>query len=248
MERQRLRSGLMLAGFLAFPVVFYYLSPVIILMGASEGIVTGSALVFAGLFLSSLMAGRLWCGWVCPAGGFQDQCARIRSKRYKGGRLNYLKYAIWVPWAIVLVAVFATAGGIKGIDPFYMTFYGISLYEINGIVTFLLVAIPIAAMAIIGSRRAFCHYVCWMAPFMTIGMRLRDFLRLPGLRLRADGSKCISCGKCTRNCPMSLDVEGMVREDDFSNSECVMCGTCVDGCPKSVVEYYLGRPGVSSYA
>jgi hypothetical protein len=45
-----------------------YFSPYVIVDGASQGIVNGSFISFALMFLSALFLGRLWCGWACPAG------------------------------------------------------------------------------------------------------------------------------------------------------------------------------------
>jgi ferredoxin-type protein NapH len=82
-----------------------------------------------------------------------------------------------------------------------------------------------------------CHYLCWMALFMIIGRRIRNFFRWPALRLKVDEEKCVDRKLCTKNCPMSLDVMGMVHRRNMGNSECVLCGTCVDLCPKDVLRY-----------
>ena len=50
-----------------------------------------------------------------------------------------------------------------------------------------------------------------MAPFMILGRKVRNLFRWPALRLKAELDKCINCKKCTANCPMSLDVNGMVQ-------------------------------------
>jgi polyferredoxin len=84
-------------------------------------------------------------------------------------------------------------------------------------------------------RRAGCHTICWMAPFMILGRKLRNTVNWPALRLEAETERCINCKKCTQNCPMSLDVNGMVQQGAMEQSECVLCGTCVDVCPKDVI-------------
>jgi len=85
--------------------------------------------------------------------------------------------------------------------------------------------------------RAFCHYVCWMAPFMILGRKVRNLARWPALRLKADAEKCIDCRRCTQNCPMSLDVNGLVHRETMEHSECILCRTCVDSCPQGVIRY-----------
>ncbi len=71
-RRQGIRRTLLLLSFVAFPVTMNYLSPYLIIDGAFNGIVNGSLIVFASMFVGSLLFGRLWCGWVCPAAGIQE--------------------------------------------------------------------------------------------------------------------------------------------------------------------------------
>ncbi|MFP4345167.1 MAG: 4Fe-4S binding protein, partial [Anaerolineales bacterium] len=56
-------------------------------------------------------------------------------------------------------------------------------------------------------------------------------------RLQANSEACIRCNRCSRACPMSLDVQGMVQEGAMENAECILCGSCVDTCPKQVIHY-----------
>jgi len=113
----------------------------------------------------------------------------------------------------------------------------VSVSEPGNYFVFYLVLALIAVPAVAIGRRAFCHYVCWMAPFMVIGSKMRDALRLPALHLRADKSKCIDCKTCTKNCPMSLDVNRMVQAQTIKDTECILCGTCVDGCRQKAIRY-----------
>ena len=54
-------------------------------MGASQGIITGSFLLFTVLFFSSLILGRGFCGWLCPAAGLQEGCFAVVDRRTRGG-------------------------------------------------------------------------------------------------------------------------------------------------------------------
>ena len=75
---------------------------------------------------------------------------------------------------------------------------------------------------------------------MVIGTKIRNLFRWPALRLKANKDECISCKTCTKNCPMSLNVNEMVQKSSMRNSECILCGTCVDVCPNGVVKYSFG--------
>jgi ferredoxin-type protein NapH len=241
MKRQQTRKLLAVLMFVLFPVIYYYFSPYLIIMGASEGIVTGSLLVFAGLFFSSLFAGRVFCGWICPAGATQELCAMVRKKSVKNGKKNLIKYAIWAPWITIIALMFFQAGGVKAVDPLYQTYYGISISDIYSLVIFLAIAGLIAGLALAIGKHAACYSICWMAPFMIIGRKIRNASNWPSLQLQADKTKCVNCKACDRICPMSLEVNDMVQKNSMENSECILCGSCVDNCPKQVIKYNFGK-------
>ncbi len=60
--RQRIRKGIVLFSFLIFPVTMNFLSPYVIIDGAMNGILNGSAVMFGLMFVSALFLGRAWCG------------------------------------------------------------------------------------------------------------------------------------------------------------------------------------------
>jgi len=76
-----------------------------------------------------------------------------------------------------------------------------------------------------------------MAPFMIIGTKVSDLLKLPRLRLKLNKESCISCKQCSKKCPMSLDVKIMVETANMENCECILCGECIDICPKKSISY-----------
>jgi len=242
-RRQRFRQALLFVSLLLLPATLYYFSPVIIVESASHGIVNASSIVFGLLFVSSLFLGRLWCGWVCPAGALQEFGAPINNSSAPGGRFNWIKWAIWVPWIGVIAVLVVRAGGYHILDPFYHFETGVTLaLPVNSggppwYTIYYIIVILFLAPAVIFGRRAGCHSICWMAPFMILGRRIRNVGTWPALRLRAESDKCTDCQRCTRDCPMSLDVNGMVNVGDMENDECILCGTCVDNCPKDVIRF-----------
>lgn len=241
MNRQRIRSLLIVVMFVLFPLIYYYFSPYLIIMGASEGVITGSVFVFTSLFVSSLFFGRVFCGWICPAGATQELCIKLKNKPFKNGKRNWIKYAIWAPWVTIIVLMFVQAGGILAIDPLYQTYYGISITGMESLILFIAIAGIIVAIALIAGKRASCHTICWMAPFMILGRKIRNSINLPSLQLISNTEKCINCKLCDKKCPMSLEVNKMVQDKNLENSECILCGSCVDNCPKGAINYSFGQ-------
>ncbi len=239
-RRQRIRRALLVLSFVLFPFSLYYFSPVLVLAGAATGVAAGSLLVFGGQFLSGLFVGRGWCGWLCPVGGLADWLMGAVDRPARGGRWDWIKWAIWLPWVALLAVLAVRAGGFARVDPLYMTEGGLPLSELSGYIVYLAVTFLVAILSLTAGRRAFCHYVCWMAPFLILGTRLGRWLRLPRLHLVADAGRCIDCLRCNSLCPMSLDVHAMVQRGSMANDECILCGRCVDGCPRSAIGYRWG--------
>jgi ferredoxin-type protein NapH len=233
--RQKLRKALILISFLLFPVTIFYFSPAIPFFSGAAGVLAGSTIMFGLLFISSFIFGRAFCGYVCPGAGLQEMFFPVRNKKVVKG--YWVKYAIWAPWLAGIIILVTVKGGYKSIDPFFATVNGISVSDISSYITFYFFIALIAALALVFGKRSFCHHACWMAPFMVIGTKIKDKLRVPSLRLKADKEKCTQCMLCAKNCPMSLPVNEMVKAGNMKNAECILCGECVDGCQKRSITY-----------
>ena len=239
-KRQHIRSGMILISFFMFPIVFFYLSPVLVLQASSEGTINGSLIVFLLLFLSSLFLGRAYCGWLCPAAGCQEALFKARNKKITRG--HFLKWFIWVPWICCITLLAMKAGGYQKVDFFYQTVYGLSVSDVPSFITYNLVLfVLIVFPALLVGKRSFCHHLCWMAPFMILGRKVRNKFGLISLQLQSASDLCEHCHTCTDNCPMSLPVEKMVNQKMMENKECILCGTCVDGCKEGAISFDWGR-------
>lgn len=219
-----------------FPLTLYYFSPFLSLMGLAVGVVTESIVVFAALFLSSLVLGRAFCGWACPAGGVQEVVRGFKGRAVNRRHIGWVKWVIWGPWVLALALVTFRAGGVHSLDFTWQTWHGISVADMPGLIALISVAGLFAALALSIGRRAGCHTVCWMAPFMILGRRLRNMLAWPSLRLSALATEsCTGCGTCSRSCPMSIDVHSMVQKGRMETADCILCASCADACPQKTI-------------
>jgi ferredoxin-type protein NapH len=241
--RQRTRKALLIFSFLLFPIFMNFLSPYVIIDGASQGTVNGSLAVFGLMFLSALLFGRLWCGWACPMGGMNEILFVVNDRPVNGKKIDWIKWAIWVPWISIIIIMAIQAGGYRSVDLLLDTQNGISVAGspdrpiLIAYVIYYAVIGLFAGVSLLVGRRASCHSICWMAPFMILGRKLRNLFAWPSLRLSADPARCAECMTCTTNCPMSLDVNALIHKGSMENNECILCGSCVDNCAKHAITY-----------
>jgi polyferredoxin len=95
--------------FILYPITFFIMSPDLLMFGAAERIMAGDIMFFGFLFILSFFAGRLYCGWACPAGALQDFCMDINRKP-ANNKLNWIKWIQFIPWIsffIFLVVYFS---------------------------------------------------------------------------------------------------------------------------------------------
>lgn len=234
-KTQSVRRALLLISLLLFPLTMNYLSPYISVYGAFQGIVAGSLLGFGALFLSGIFLGRAWCAWACPMGGLAEACLAANSKPAPVRILRRIRYGIFIVWAAALAAGFILAGGVRDVKPLLLTENGISVDEPLKYITYYLVILVFLALSLILGKRAACHGICWMAPFLNGGTALGTLLRIPHLAILSKPKRCTRCGTCTRNCPMGVSVMESVPRGGVDSPDCILCLACRDGCPAATL-------------
>jgi ferredoxin-type protein NapH len=238
-KRQNRRKILLSVSFILYPITFFIMSPDLLLFGASERIAAGDVMFFGFLFAASFVFGRLFCGWICPAGALQDVCSGINAKPAMN-KYNWIKMALFIPWISFFIFLVICFGGIIRADFFYKRAFGIPIAGMTEWVMYFMTVAIVFIMAILCGKRGFCHYLCWVSPFMIIAGRLGASLRIPSLRLITKPELCDSCGVCSRLCPMSLPVAEMIKNGEIRHPECTLCASCIDSCPNGVITYGFG--------
>jgi hypothetical protein len=236
-KRQKIRRLILFISMFLFPITIYYLSPVIIIVGATQGIINGSFVTFVLMLLGSMFFGRIFCGYLCPAGAIMECAALVNDQQPKQGWRNYIKYVIWIIWIAVIALAFALHKNAITLNVFFFTDHGISVSDIYAYIIYYAIILLFLIPALIFGKRVPCHYFCWMAPFMVLGSRIGRLLHLKRLELKAEKDKCISCHACDKACPMSLKISDKIKEGNLYNDECILCGECMDRCPKKVISY-----------
>jgi polyferredoxin len=237
---QKIRRPIVICTAILFHLllIFHLLfSPVIIIAASFKGIINASFITYSLILLLSLFWGRAYCSWFCPGCGVQEILILFIKRKSKNSKALYIKYFIFVIWIIAIIAGFIIKGVSKVDVSYGMTDITIERKIILTIGSILII-VPITA---IFGQFASCKYICWQAPFMILGTKIRDYFQLPGLRLKADAELCTSCKICNKKCPMALDVMENVKNNKMKDTECILCGNCIDNCKQKVIKYSMTK-------
>jgi len=237
---QKIRKPIVISTAILFHLLLIFhlfFSPVIIVMASFKGIINASFFAFVLMFLLSIFFGRAYCSWFCPGCGVQEIMALIVKKKSSNTKAMYIKYFIYVAWLGTIVTGYIV-NGFRTIDLSYgMTDVTI---ERKIILTTGAILIIVPLTAVFG-QFASCKYICWQAPFMIIGTKIRDYFQLRGLRLKANVNYCTNCKICNKKCPMNLDVSENMKNNKLNNTECILCGNCIDNCKHKVIKYSITK-------
>lgn len=190
--------------------------------------------LLGGVLSVSLVAGRAFCGWMCPLGAVQEELANLsrrlggRRGRYHGRRtearfpfhlpawadrpLRVAKYLILV--LAVLSSVFALYPPLQAFCPARAVF---SFKLANGLLWSVLAVFVLTSML---TERCWCKYLC------PLGAALAVFNRFSPVHLSTGIDHCNHCGRCDAACSMGIqDVP-----DHPGNFECIRCLECLETC------------------
>ena len=164
-----------------------------------------------------LIFGRGWCGYACWTAMVLDFLPfKVPAQPRK--KLGWIRYVTFALSLIFVAALFlAHVGNIEKIM-FWAFIAGNVLYYAVGI---------ILAYAF-RDNRAFCKYICPV----TVFLKPMSYFAL--FRVKCDKEKCVSCGKCRQVCPMNVDVTDNSRSRE-NGTECILCMECVKNCPKGAL-------------
>lgn len=182
--------------------------------------------------LLTVVFGRFFCGWICPATliyELNDNLATWLRKaglpigrRKLDGRIKYLVLLLGiilsgVTGMVTFAAMYPPA--IIGREIYYV----IALNGFGAGMIFFLLTILFDLMV---TRRGFCRYICPGGALYSLLGRYRLF------RIKRDVTQCNDCAKCNVVCQFGLDP----LRDNFSQ-ECNNCTACIAVCPTDALSF-----------
>jgi polyferredoxin len=215
-----LAASVVVAGFLQWG----FLDTTIYLHQVLYGIVNGGinttqAFKIVLILASSLVLGRLFCGYVCPLGAAQELISKFVKKQvHIDVRLSKAIRASFFTAFIVIGIGLATA---IQFNPFSLVSPWLG--------TFKLMALIVIAAAAVFIYRPWCTLLCPFGFLMSLTSRLSIF------KLKIN-ENCVDCGACAKKCPTGQAHKGSAM------AECYWCGRCLEECKKDAIAVSMPRP------
>jgi polyferredoxin len=241
-NKLQIRRTMAFIALLVFPLTLNYFSPYVSVTAAFDGVIAGSVLLFVTLFITAVFFRRTWCSYLCPVSAIADYSERINPRNVNRKRLRIIRYTLFGVWGSALLIGFMVSTKLT-ISPFYMTESIVSVDEPLKFITYYAVLFTLVILTLVIGKRGACHSICWMSPFLVAGSWIGDKLNLPQMRIQSNPDECISCSKCNKACPMSIDVMHELKNGSIESYDCINCSECENVCPKNVLKLNIIKRG-----
>ncbi len=214
------------------------------------------------LFLMNAIAGRVWCGYLCPQTVWTDLFFAVerliegdrRERMLKAGQkwtLETIAQAVLKHWAWLMIAWWTGGAWVLYFSDAPTLVYQLATFQ-GPVVAYTWIAILTFTTYFFAGfmREQVCTYMC---PWPRIQAALTDEWALnvtyrydrgePRGSLKkndalreagAPAGDCVDCHQCVYVCPTGVDIRQGLQID------CIQCGLCIDAC--DTVMDKLGRP------
>lgn len=163
--------------------------------------------------VTTLVWGRLFCGFLCPFGALQDVIDRLTPDRLKRGVPQVVHdRAVWVKYGVLAVVVLPPVFGSRFSVYQYVEPFG-TVFFLSPSVLLWAIALAVLAASVVVPR-FYCRYACPLGA----GLALLAIVAPRRIR-RVD--QCDVCHVCEQSCPT-----GAIRGPVIDFPECVRCNAC----------------------
>ena len=245
--------------------IFFNFDPLVAFVMAVTGAAFKATLLLSVVtVVITLLAGRVFCGWICPLGTIHDIAAKVIptakiARPYGSGRFTRVKY--WVLAFLVAGSLFGFSA-LLFFDPLVFLFrvmtlnifpFGVLLANgLLDVVRPLAMKLGYFQLSMLSYPQpvfhlAFTSFLMFAAVIALVAVERRFWCRnlcpLGALLSllsryapwgRRVAETCIDCSRCARGCPMNA-ISDTFRETSWR--ECIQCLRCEDTCPVEAITF-----------
>jgi polyferredoxin len=199
---------------------------VYLLLARKESLLGISLFLLIVPVVTTLVWGRIFCGWLCPAGAVQEFVYLEGTSAKPVGQLPARVDHMLKPVKIIMLATIGYLTWQSGINIWghYEPFK--TLFNFQGApltLSFLGVTLLISLLV----ERPFCRYICPLGAILSLVARFSRY------KLKIDEGLCKGCGSCAKiNCPTGALEFCSKKESSprIDNAECIRCLRCIESC------------------
>lgn len=216
--------------------------PLVLLQSALAGQrPTAAGWIGAGLVLAvaAVLAGRLYCAWVCPVNLVTDAAEALRrALGWRGALLPRADRRLRLVVLALVLAASAAAGTLawESLNPITHAVRAVA-FGLWGAGAAALGAVLACDLLLL--RRGWCGHLCPVGAFYALVGR---WGRLHVRAARA--AACTHCGDCFVTCPEPQVIAPVLRAGAvtlaITDADCLRCGRCIERCGEQVFEFGLG--------
>ena len=163
--------------------------------------------------VTTLIWGRVFCGFLCPFGALQDFLDRIIPKSWRktpSTRVHQL--GLWAKYLVLAIILIPALAGSHISFYEYFEPFGTVFFRSPSILLWVIAGAFILASAIV--PRFYCRYACPLGAALAIASVLSP------KRIRRV-EQCDHCLVCQQKCPT-----GAIQGPEVDFKECVRCNVC----------------------
>jgi polyferredoxin len=207
-----------------------------LLTGNYDGIHPAGLTILLSALVSAFLARKVLCSWICPVGGISRALEWVgkRTIRKRGKKevllpvrvdqaLTAIKYLLLAFFLYVVllrmdaVAILKFQGGTYNYaaDAKMLLFF-------TGMSTVTAATLAAIALLSIVVKNFWCRHLCPYGALIGLASWISP------QKVVRDGTTCIDCKACTRECPVEIRVH---EKSAVWTPECTGCMSCVAACP-----------------
>lgn len=206
--------------------IFHYICPICGITSIYQFIVSNSlfvvkvksilGLTIGAVIILSVLFGPIICGFLCPFGAVQDLLARVGKKIFKtkynkfipasiDSKLKYLRY-VSLTLTVILTGM---SGGVMILEKMNPYHGFLSLFNRKFSFVSIIILLVVVFLSFI-IQRPWCKYFCPYGAFLGLFNKFKVF------RIIRKQNTCVGCRKCSRTCPMNIQVSEKEEVRDLS--------------------------------